>query len=91
MSLRLPLPKRYDYQRALEEDPSDSEPQLLRRIADGDTAAFWKIWEAYQQYLYTLCHPRSPELIAIAIRSDGLSRQDGMCISFGPFGQKRRS
>lgn len=55
MSLRLPLPKRYDYQRALEEEPSESEPQLLGRIAEGDTSAFWKIWEAYQQYLYTLC------------------------------------
>lgn len=58
MSLRLHSPKEYEPQRrALEEDPSESEPEmhLLRRVAGGDTAAFWKIWEAYRQYLYTLC------------------------------------
>ena len=56
MSLRLHSPKEYDYQRrGLEEDHSEPETQLLRRIAAGDSSAFWKIWEAYQPYLYTLC------------------------------------
>jgi RNA polymerase sigma factor (sigma-70 family) len=58
MSLRLPPPKEHGCQRrTLEEDVYESEPetQLLRRIAQGDSAAFWKVWEAYRPYLYTLC------------------------------------
>lgn len=58
MSLRFHSPKDCAYQRrALEEDLSESEleTQLLRRIAAGDSSAFWILWEAYQPYLYTLC------------------------------------
>ena len=48
----------YDYQRQESEENRDSEVEahkLLRRIAEGDSSAFWKLWEAHRQYLYTLC------------------------------------
>ncbi|HYY56289.1 MAG TPA: sigma-70 family RNA polymerase sigma factor [Pyrinomonadaceae bacterium] len=28
---------------------------MLAAIADGDSSAFWKVWETYRKYLYTLC------------------------------------
>ncbi len=60
MSSRPHLLKEYDYhqQQAFEENHSEGEletHQLLRRIAEGDSSAFWKVWQAYRQYLYTLC------------------------------------
>jgi RNA polymerase sigma-70 factor (ECF subfamily) len=38
------------------ESPKKSEEQvLLRRIAEGDRAAFWQLWQQYQNYLYRRC------------------------------------
>jgi RNA polymerase sigma-70 factor (ECF subfamily) len=31
------------------------ERLLLTRLGDGDLAAFWQLWEAYQGYLYARC------------------------------------
>ncbi|HBB88620.1 MAG TPA: hypothetical protein DC047_13495 [Blastocatellia bacterium] len=57
-SLPHPL-KEYDCQRqASEENRGENEieaSKLLQRIAEGDSSAFWKVWETYRQYLYTLC------------------------------------
>ncbi|HEX8175072.1 MAG TPA: sigma-70 family RNA polymerase sigma factor [Pyrinomonadaceae bacterium] len=44
------------------EENGESEPgnekealKLLRRVAEGDAKAFWKLWELYRNYLYTVC------------------------------------
>ena len=36
------------------EDPEE-EQMLLRRLAEGDRNAFWKIWEGHQKFLYGVC------------------------------------
>ena len=42
----------------LGEEKADREEEarkLLKCVARGDSAAFWKLWEGYQQYLYYVC------------------------------------
>lgn len=44
------------YNICLAEVEIESEEQvLLRRIAQGDRAAFWQLWEQYRNYLYRRC------------------------------------
>jgi RNA polymerase sigma factor (sigma-70 family) len=44
------------YNICLAEVETESEEQmLLKQIAQGDRAAFWQLWEQYQDYLYRRC------------------------------------
>lgn len=38
-----------------QENRGAQEQLLLRRIAEGDSSAFWKIWEEYCPHLYRVC------------------------------------
>lgn len=35
--------------------PEEQEQGLLRRLADGDAAAFWDVWNIHRNYLYSIC------------------------------------